>query len=43
MVRPAPFVVYRAFVLVEIDPRQRVTINVSLTDLSLLGFCLLMV
>jgi hypothetical protein len=43
MVRPVPFVAFRAFVFVEIDLHQRVTINVSLTDLSLLGFSLLMV
>jgi len=35
--------VYRAFVLVEIDPHHRSMINDPMTDLSLLGFCLLMV
>jgi hypothetical protein len=39
----APFVVYRAFVIVEIGPRHPVTINVQMTDLPLLGFRLLMV
>jgi hypothetical protein len=36
-------VAYRAFVLVEIDLRHRSMINVSMTDLPLLGFSLLMV
>jgi hypothetical protein len=41
--RPESLIVYRAFVLVEIDLRHRSMINDSMTDLSLLGFCLLMV
>lgn len=41
--RLEPFVAYRAFVLVEIDLSHRTMINESMTDLSLLGFCLLMV
>jgi len=43
LVRQKPLIAYRAFVLVEIDPRHRIRISVSMTDLSLLGFCLLMV
>jgi hypothetical protein len=38
-----PFFVFRAFVLVEIGLRHQATINVQMTDLSLLGFRLLMV
>jgi hypothetical protein len=38
-----PFLVFRAFVLVEIDLRHQVTFNVPMTDLPFLGFCLLMV
>jgi hypothetical protein len=34
---------FRVFVLVRIGLRHQVTINVSVTDLPLLGFCLLMV
>jgi hypothetical protein len=41
--RSKSLIVYRAFVLVEIDPHHRSMINDSMTDLSLLGFCLLMV
>lgn len=37
------FVAYRAFILVEIGLSHRTMINESMTDLSLLGFCLLMV
>jgi hypothetical protein len=39
----APFIVYRAFVLVKIGLRRPATINVQTTDLPLVGFCLLMV
>lgn len=41
--RRGPFVAFRVFVLVRIDLRHQVTINVSVTDLPLLGFRLLMV
>jgi hypothetical protein len=41
--RLVPFVAYRAFVFVEIDLSHRTMINETMTDLSLLGFCLLMV
>jgi hypothetical protein len=41
--RPESLFAYRAFVLVEIDLRHRSMINDPMTDLSLLGFCLLMV
>jgi hypothetical protein len=43
MIRLAPFVVFRVSVLVGISPHQRFTVSVSLTDLPLLGFLLLMV
>jgi hypothetical protein len=42
MSRRTPFVVFRAFVRVRIDLRHQVTFNVSMTDLPLLGFHLLM-
>jgi hypothetical protein len=38
-----PFIVFRAFVLVEIGLSHKATINVDVTDLSLLGFRLLTV
>jgi hypothetical protein len=41
--RPESLIAYRAFVFVEIDLRRRSMINDPTTDLSLLGFCLLMV
>jgi hypothetical protein len=41
--RPESLIAYRVFVLVEIDLRRRSMINDPTTDLSLLGFCLLMV
>ena len=41
--RLEPLVAYRALFLVEIDLGHRTMINEPMTDLSLLGFCLLMV
>jgi len=41
--RLEPLVAYRAFFLVEIDLGHRAMISETMTDLSLLGLCLLMV
>jgi hypothetical protein len=41
--RSESLIAYRAFVLMEIDLCHRSMINDPMTDLSLLGFCLLMV